>query len=300
MRPPPIPRESPAPPSSGTAQLLAGAVMISFSAVFVKLASVGPTMSGFYRTLWGGLILAAWVLAKGGSLRPPAGAAKWIGLSGLFFALDLSFWHRSVFGVGPGLSTILANFQVFCLAGWGALVLGERTGPRLWSGVGLAMAGLYLLVGVDFGQLGPAYRLGVLQGLTTGLCYTVYILCLRRLQEVTGPKAATSNLALVSLVCAGLMGLEALWQGESFAIGDAATWVVLIAYGVVGQVVGWVLISRGLPRTPASRAGLLLLLQPTLAFTWDILFFGRPTDLGQALGAGATLVGIYLGTSRKK
>ena len=33
----------------GTLQMIAGAVMLSFSAVFVKWAHVGPTMAGFYR-----------------------------------------------------------------------------------------------------------------------------------------------------------------------------------------------------------------------------------------------------------
>ena len=35
----------------------AGAVLISFSAVFVKLAHVSPTMAGFYRTFFGGIML---------------------------------------------------------------------------------------------------------------------------------------------------------------------------------------------------------------------------------------------------
>ena len=33
----------------GTLQMIGGAVMLSFSAVFVKWANVGPTMAGFYR-----------------------------------------------------------------------------------------------------------------------------------------------------------------------------------------------------------------------------------------------------------
>jgi len=44
---------------SGLIQLIAGATIISFSAVFVKLVHVGPTMAGFYRVLFGGLILLA-------------------------------------------------------------------------------------------------------------------------------------------------------------------------------------------------------------------------------------------------
>jgi len=59
-------------------------------------------------------------------------------------------------------------------------------------------------------------------------------------------------------------------------------------------------ISAGIAKIDASRAGLLLILQPTLAFVWDILFFARPTGLMEMLGALVTLFSIYLGTIRSK
>ena len=49
-------------------------------------------------------------------------AKAWIALvlSAIFFALDLWFWHRSILYVGAGLSTLLANFQVFIMMAAGA------------------------------------------------------------------------------------------------------------------------------------------------------------------------------------
>jgi len=44
----------------------------------------------------------------------------------------------------------------------------------------------------------------------------------------------------------------------------------------------------------------VLLLQPTLAFTWDVLFFHRPTDVTDVVGAGLALAAIYLGTTRPR
>ena len=52
----------------GIHQLVAGAVMISFSPVFVKLANVGPTSSAFYRMCFGGLLLTAIALVSGKKL----------------------------------------------------------------------------------------------------------------------------------------------------------------------------------------------------------------------------------------
>ena len=93
------------------------------------------------------------------------------------------------------------------------------------------------------------------------------------------------------------MGLEALVQKEHFRLPDLQTWWALLGYGFIAQVLGWVLIARGLLKTEASRAGLILLLQPTLAFVWDILFFKRATVPVEILGALLALFAIYLGTT---
>ena len=47
-----------------------------------------------------------------------------------------------------------------------------------------------------------------------------------------------------------------------------------------------------------SRVGLILLLQPLLAFVWDVLFFSRSITLVELTGAILTLFGIYLGMKK--
>ena len=104
----------------------------------------------------------------------------------------------------------------------------------------------------------------------------------------------------VSLLCAVILALSVLIEGESFAIPNPKTWSALIVYGFVAQVMGWVLIARSLPHLNASIAGLVLLLQPALSFTWDMIFFDRPTTWVEIVGAGLALGGIYLGTTARR
>ena len=70
-----------------------------------------------------------------------------------------------------------------------------------------------------------------------------------------------------------------------------------MAYALFSQVIGWVLITHSLPRVRASLAGLLLLLQPALAFVWDILFFSKETTALNLIGAAVTLTAIYIGAT---
>jgi drug/metabolite transporter (DMT)-like permease len=271
--------------------------MISFSAVFVKLAHVEPTMAGFYRMLFGGLILVTIVWFRGERLYHGIQNLLMIIACSLFFALDLSFWHRSIHYVGPGLATLLANFQVFFLATFGIIALREKITLKLLVSIPLAMVGLYLIVGFNWNELGTDYKTGVIFGLTTALFYSAYILTLRKAQFESVGRTSFPTIALISILTSLIMGLEALLQKEPFYIPDLQTWWALLGYGVISQVLGWVLIAAGLLKIEASRVGLILLLQPTLAFVWDILFFRRPTVPLEVFGALLALFAIYLGTT---
>lgn len=274
--------------------------MISFSPVFVVLADVGPTMAGFYRNLFGGVFLLAIVLVRGKSLW--AGSRPfWLAATcGVLFAADLTFWHRSIHYVGPGLATIIGNFQVFFLAAFGVLAFKEKIDWRYAVSVPLAILGLFLIVGIDWERLASSYKLGVFFGLVTALTYAAFLLILQHAQSRTQRLGATANMCVISLVTALVMGVEGAFQGESFSIPNAQSWSSLVAYGVVCQGLGWITISKALVNVEASRAGLILLLQPTLAFIWDVLFFARPTGALDAAGAGIALLAIYLGGGRER
>ncbi|HET8552529.1 MAG TPA: DMT family transporter [Gammaproteobacteria bacterium] len=282
-------------------QLIAGAVMISFSAVFVKWTTVGPDTAAFYRTALGGGMLLALALVRRERLWPGRRAALMILLAALFFALDLLFWHRSVRRIGPGIATLIPNFEVFALAGAGLLFFGERWRWQLGVALPVAILGLFLLVGADWTQMSADYHVGIWLGLLTSICYASYILALRasRVRCAAG-YSDIAGIAVVSLGAAVLLAGAVLGGGESFAIPSWRDGGVLLAYGFCAQVAGWVLISKSLLRLKASQVGLILLLQPVLAFVWDVLFFHGRFDAVQVAGAVIALVAIWLGQQTGK
>ncbi|UCH21912.1 MAG: DMT family transporter [Deltaproteobacteria bacterium] len=281
----------------GALLVAAGATLISFSGVYVKLAHVSPTVAGFYRTFFGGIILLVIVWMRGGLL--------WQGfyhfflgvLCGFLLALDLFFWHISIHFIGPGLATILGNFQVFLLALFGVLVLKEKPTINLLLAIPLAMLGLYLLAGIQWGDFGQNYKVGIFLGLATALCYASYLLVLRRLQISDDYLSPVTNLVIICFVTAAFLGTTAWQQSDSFEIPDLQSLLSLSGYGLFSQVIGWVLITKGLPKIKSSLTGLLLLLQPALAFVWDMLFFDRKTSIVGGIGAVFTLAAIYMGAT---
>ena len=200
--------------------------------------------------------------------------------------------------MGPGLATVLGNFQVFVMVGVGALFLRERITPRVLLAVTLALGGLLLLVGPGWNALGGQWRSGVLFGLATALFYAAFIITLRRLQRRPEPRHQVMNMTLVALWTALFLAVAVPLSGESFVIPDPLTFIWLLAYGVLCQALGWYLIARGLPGLPLSVAGILILLQPALAFLWDMLLFDRPTTAADLIGAAIVLTAIYLAVTR--
>ncbi|WP_168210876.1 DMT family transporter [Persicimonas caeni] len=288
-------------PSAGpTVQMFLGATLISTSAVWVRVADVGPTVAGFYRMLFGAIALAVIAVVRGWPMwRDTRYLLRFLPI-GAFFALDLFLWHRSIHFVGPGLATVLANLQVFVLAGAGVLFMGERLGWRFPLGLGLALPGLLLLVGVDVAELPADYQLGVAFGVGTAFAYSAFLLGMRRAQQNEDTLPPGVNVMSASVWVALFLAAAALVEGQTFAIPNASTAGSLVIYGVMCQGLGWFLMTRSMPVLPASIVGLILLLQPALAMVWDILFFDKPFGPLDLVGGTLVLAGIYLASRRNR
>jgi len=287
------------------AVLVFGAICVSFAPVFVKLIGaerLGPTAMGFWRTLFGGLILFVLAIVRGGPLRLAPRLYLFSLLAGFIFFLDLFLWHRSVLFCGAGMATILANTQVFMTAILSYFIFREILTLRFWIAAVSAIAGVALLVGLATDEVifTHEYVLGIVFGLATGIVYANYLITMRW----SGFREAAPDIlvfmAWTSLHSALFLGLSVAIEGVPILPSDTATWFHLISLGLVAQALGWWSITSSLAKTVASRAGLILLLQPTLAMVWGVLMFSEQFTVTQALGALVTLVAIYCGGLRSQ
>jgi drug/metabolite transporter (DMT)-like permease len=277
-------------------RLFAGATFISFSPVWVKLADVSATTSGFYRLAIGGVALALVLVVSGRQLQLSKRAWQILAVATVFFALDIWFFHASIIIVGPGLATLLSNFQVFFMMLAGLLFLGQRPHLLQFIAIPLARVGLGLIVGFDWNALSSDYRIGVILGLLAALFYAGYMLLMRAARRDSVDPLPVREVAVISLGSAVMLGIAAFAEGESLTIPSMVDAVWLFNYGIFSQCLGLLLIASSLRTVTTTQAGLALLLQPTLSFTWDVLFFDRPMTAIELSGAVLTLFAIYLGS----
>jgi len=280
-------------------RLFAGAILISFSPVFVRLVDVAPTTSAFYRVFIGGAALATFLVAT--RRRLGFSRVAWLALvaSAVFFSLDLWFWHRSIVYIGPGLSTLLANMQVFFMIAAGVVVLGQRPSAVQIFAAAMAIAGLAMIVSPQWSDPPPDYRWGVLLGILTAVSYAGYMLSMRSARLQSAHVVPVREIAVMSLLAAAILGTAAVSEGSALSVPTLADTGWLLAYGLMSHALGLMFIASSLAKVSTTATGIALLLQPSLSFLWDVWFFARPVSAIEAAGAAIALAAIFLGTTRR-
>jgi drug/metabolite transporter (DMT)-like permease len=244
---------------------IAGAACISTSALFIYLAGVGAATAAFYRCLIALPFLAGIAAFEQRKRGPRPWQSRWRALlAGAAFAVDLVLWNHSIAAVGAGVATVLGNLQVLfvTLAAW--VVFGEKPTRRFVTALPVVGVGVILVAGIVGGSyFGHHPVAGVVYGVGTSIAYAAFLLILKSASteggHVAGPLTDATAGAAVSVLVLG-----ALFGSFSFSISLAALWWLSLL-ALLPQVLGWMLITRSLPRLPSAMSSLLLLLQPAIS-----------------------------------
>ncbi len=279
--------------------IFAGAFCISFAAFFVKGASNDSSAVAFYRLFFGSIALFLLATIQKARLTPSRPLFFLVVMAGLLFAGDLVLWHKSILIIGPGIATIVANFEVILLAIYGVVFLREKMSVPQKISIPLALIGLAMLLGLHESVIPDGIIYGTSIALISAVFYAAYILTLRRSQMVAEKISPIASIAWVSAVACVVVGIFCFVSGVSLRIPDTKTLGILAALGIFCQSLGWVLLSRGLPLLPPFRAGLIMLTQPALAFVWDILFAGAAVGVINIIGAVLAITAIGMGIYNK-
>ena len=167
------------------------------------------------------------------------------------------------------------------LAGFlGWILLGERVATRTWFAIGVAMAGLAVMVG---SELAVSHYLGTLLALWIPIAYAASIIAVRRSKR--------DNM-LVALCLAGLVagGLSAFFVTD-YALTPRDL-IISLYLGVFQVGVGFTLVVLGSRYVPAAQVGLLALVEPVLAPIWAWMGVGEVPGLATIVGGTIIFLAI--------
>jgi drug/metabolite transporter (DMT)-like permease len=158
---------------SGRVKIVIGAMLTSFSAVFVRFSDLSPDSAAFYRSGIGAVpFLVLLVIKRENMFITGRMALLCAGTAGLFFAADLFCWHRSIHYAGVGLATLFGNFQVFFLALFGYLILKEKIHAKFILSILAALAGIFLILYSNLSGITGLLGTGLLLGIATSVFYS--------------------------------------------------------------------------------------------------------------------------------
>ena len=247
--------------------------------------AIPPITLGLVRLLVGLAVLGA-VLRRLPALRD----LRLAGLGALLAGtLMLQFWGTDLAGAAAGsLLTLLTPVFVAVLA---PFFLSERTGPRQWAGIGVALVGAVTISG---GGTGPSL-LGDLLLVGASLTWAAYTVFGAPLVRRLGALEITAGASVwaVPLMIPGT-AVELL-AGRHLALTGGAILGALYL-GAFATALAWWAWYRGVERLPAVTASVVFLAQPVIGIALSIPIFHFPLTLGFAAGSGLVVLGMLLAT----
>jgi drug/metabolite transporter (DMT)-like permease len=273
--------------------LLAGGCAIGFAPILVRLADTGPVASAFWRTALAAPLLWLAVIPANDRIGAGRASGSWAALilAGFFFALDLGVWHWSIVWTSVANSTLLANLApIFVtLAGW--LFWKKKVTAVFLAGMVIAIAGMFVLVGPNFG-IGGTRLAGDALAALTAIFYAGYFLSIKVARDAGSSTARV--MAWSTTITALALLPVAMLSPQPMLPASAGGWSVLVGLAVVTQILGQGLIAYAFAHLPASLSSVSLLIQPVVATIAAWAIFGEPIGVIQVAGGAIVLAGIWV------
>ncbi|MDZ4762815.1 MAG: DMT family transporter [Alphaproteobacteria bacterium] len=271
----------------GPAMMLLGAVAIGFAPIGLRLSEFGPQATALWRFVFALPLLAIMIYAFGGRIRRPSVFAI---LAGVFFGLDMAFWHAALVRTSVANATFIVNLGNVAVGLLAWLVLKERP-SRIWPvAVAIALAGALMLSrGADNAH--PGALQGDLLALVAAVMVSLYLFFakLARRRETALNVIFWATVAETVVAACATVG-----TGETLLPPDLSWFLAPLFLAIVAHGLGQTLIVSGVGRTPAALAGLLILIQPVTAALIAAPLFDEWLTLVQLAGAALILCGVWL------
>ena len=267
--------------------LLFGACVIGLSPIFVRLTEAGPAAAGFWRLAIALPLLAILTVRTNGQIERPSSIAIW---AGLFFALDLGFWHYAIHYTSVTNATVLSNLTPVVVTAFAWIFLRQRPTGLFLVAVAAATGGAWLMAFEKGGGGLVNQPLGDALSVLTALWYSLYFLCMAHGRKTHG---ASQLMFWVSVVGAPLLLIAALTAGESILPTSALGWAALLGLGLM-HVGGQGSIAWAMGRLPTPTTSVVVLVQPVVAAWLGWVLFSEAIGPLQAAGAVVTLLGVIL------
>jgi drug/metabolite transporter (DMT)-like permease len=222
------------------------------------------------------------------------------GIAGL--ALVQWFYFLAIHRMAIGVTLLIQYLAPLLVALWARFAFHEHVRRRIWAALALALTGLTLIVDVRHG--GTVSTAGVVFALLGAVTYALYVLLA---EHALGGRDAVSLLAFGFGFAALFWAAVTPWW--SFPAGRVArdvsllghlgahhlpVWALMAVLVVPGTIVPFFLLVSALRHLPATRVGIVAMLEPVVATIVAWAWLGETLGAAQLAGAAVVLAAISL------
>ena len=210
---------------------------------------------------------------------------------------QLLFFHGLARTTASNASVLITTIPVFTLAI--SIASGkERVSARGLAGIGLALAGVLVLIGLEALSLGSETMVGDVMVVLNCLFYGSYLVFVADLVKRLGSMTAVVWLFLFGTLWVAPFGARDLI--EHAADVSPGTWWKVVYVILVPTLFTYLVNAWALRHAPASLVAIYIYLQPVVATALAVAFLGEVITPRLMVAAAFVFVGIGLVTFRRK
>jgi drug/metabolite transporter (DMT)-like permease len=217
-------------------------------------------------------------------------------------ALVQLFYFLAIHRLAIGIALLIQYLGVLLVAVWARAFQQEQVRRRVWLALGLALAGLALMVELWRGA--ALDGVGIVFALLAAVVFAVYLLTAEREAAHRDPVSllawgflfATAFWTVVQpwwSFPAGSLGRSVSLQGQ-LASWHVPVWTLVVWVVVLGSIVPFALIVGGLQHVSATRVGIAAMLEPVVATVVAWAWLEETLSPVQLVGAGVVLGALFL------
>lgn len=223
------------------------------------------------------------------------------GIAGLAFVQW--FYFLALHRLAIGVALLIEYLAPLLVALWARFFSKETVRRRVWVALGLALAGLALIVNV-FGGGTSLSTAGVLFALAGAFAYATYVLLA---EHVVGNRDPVSLLAWGFLFASVFWAiLDPWWSFPGHLLTSSTSlqgnlagwhlpvWTLALLMIVFGTVVPFFLLISALRHLPATRVGIVAMLEPVVGAIVGWVWLSESLGDVELLGAAVVLAAIAL------
>src|SRR5690625_2571190 len=290
------------PPFNPYIAVIIGAISVSTSANFVKLATEAPAaMIANYRLLFAVIIMLPIIIIKHRHEFKLITRKDWIfsTFAGIFLAAHFILWFESLNYTSVASSVVLVTLQpIFAFLGT-YLFFKERFSPGAVISMLIALFGSIIISWGDF-QISGMALLGDILALLGAITITVYFLFGQRVRKQLSLMTYTFIVYSISSITLIFYNLA---LQNPFLGYPANHWWIFLALAIIPTFFGHTLFNWALRWLSTSTISMGIIFEPVGATILAYFIFGERVTDSQWLGGTIILAGLFLfivSTSRKQ